>query len=441
MRWRPRCSPTPAVMASGGAAVHGEQVFSWKGPLPADQTWSVRGEVRRVRHRRGVWFVEFALEVADDQGRTLVEGSSSFLISGGRPPAGGATAEPEPPPHERARNQSASTAHRPDVGDTVPELFKSASRSDLIRYRGRHQGLESDPLGSPIRRRSGTPGSGGPRPGVRSLDLPGRNPCGRGDSPAAGGPGSASGSHSDPPAPLGSGGERTGEGPVRHASRLAGKDLGDGRDPGGPRLNATHRRPTARGYPCNPMSANPVERDDEHELVARARAGDRQAFSVLAERHQHQVFTLAMRLAGDHDLAADISQEALLRAWRGIGSFRGDARFSSWLYRITVNVTWTTLNRRRRTRHSPLEVVENRPAPPSSFDDPELALESANLRGRLRRALLVLPRRSRVVVVLRDVYGWSHSQIADALDISVSASKVRLHRARKRLRAILERSS
>lgn len=187
------------------------------------------------------------------------------------------------------------------------------------------------------------------------------------------------------------------------------------------------------------MDSLSVKRDDESQLLARAKAGDREAFSVLAERNQHQVFTLAMRLTGDHDLAADISQEALLRAWRGIGSFRGDARFSSWLYRITVNVTWTSLSRRRRTRHAPLEVVDNLAAPPSSFDSPELALESANLRGRLRRALLGLPQRSRVVVVMRDIYGWSHAQIAEALDISVSASKVRLHRARKRLRTVLER--
>ena len=180
--------------------------------------------------------------------------------------------------------------------------------------------------------------------------------------------------------------------------------------------------------------------DDEHELLARAREGDREAFSVLARRHQHQVFTLAMRLAGDHDLAADISQEALLRAWRGIGSFRGDARFSSWIYRITVNVAWTQLSRRKRTQESPLEVVENVAAPLSSFENPELALESANLRGRLRRALLRLPQRSRVVVVLCDVYDWSHAQIAESLGISVSASKVRLHRARKRLRTILENS-
>ncbi len=159
---------------------------------------------------------------------------------------------------------------------------------------------------------------------------------------------------------------------------------------------------------------------------------------MLAERHQHEVFTLALRLAGDSDLAADISQEALIRAWRGIAGFRGDARFSSWLYRITVNVAWTQLSRRRRTQHSSLELVENMPAPLSSFEHPELALESASLRRRLRRALLRLPERARVVVVLRDVYDWSHAEVAQALGISVSASKVRLHRARKRLREILE---
>jgi RNA polymerase sigma-70 factor (ECF subfamily) len=186
------------------------------------------------------------------------------------------------------------------------------------------------------------------------------------------------------------------------------------------------------------MGSESVKRDDEYELLARARAGERRAFSILAERHQHQVFTLALRLAGDRDLAADISQEALLRAWRGIGSFRGDARFSSWLYRITVNVAWTQLDRRRRTQNSPLEAVENMAAPLSSYDNPEMALETANLRGRLRRALLRLPQRARVVVVLRDVYNWSHAQIAEALGISVSASKVRLHRARKRLRTMLE---
>ncbi len=124
----------PAVTAAGGAAVHGEQVFFWKAPLRVDVTWSVTGEVKRVRHRRGIWFVDFALEVTDDQGKVMVEGASSFLIAGGRPPARSGTQETEPPPHQRADHQAAVAADLPEVGGRVSPLSKSASRSDLVRY-------------------------------------------------------------------------------------------------------------------------------------------------------------------------------------------------------------------------------------------------------------------------------------------------------------------
>ena len=124
----------PAVMAEGGAAVHGEQVFYWSAPLQADTTWSVIGAVNRVRHRRGVWFVDFALTVTDSIGRTMVEGKSSFLIAGGQPPARAAAVETEPSPHRRADNQPATSADPPEVGGETPTLTKSASRADLIRY-------------------------------------------------------------------------------------------------------------------------------------------------------------------------------------------------------------------------------------------------------------------------------------------------------------------
>lgn len=124
----------PAVMAEGGAAVHGEQVFSWRSPLRSEETWSVSGEVRRVRHRRGVWFVDFAQSVADRHGEVMVEGSSSFLIAGGRPPARGGAVEAEPPPHLRGANHTAGAAELPGVGAETPPLAKSASRADLVRY-------------------------------------------------------------------------------------------------------------------------------------------------------------------------------------------------------------------------------------------------------------------------------------------------------------------
>jgi len=124
----------PAVRAEGGAAVHGEQVFCWNAPLRAGEDWAVRGEVGRVRHRRGVWFVDFALRMTGSGGEPVVEGSSSFLIAGGEPPARSGTEEPEPPADHRAGNQRAVPAGLPGEGEEIPTLSKSASRADLIRY-------------------------------------------------------------------------------------------------------------------------------------------------------------------------------------------------------------------------------------------------------------------------------------------------------------------
>ena len=95
------------------------------------------------------------------------------------------------------------------------------------------------------------------------------------------------------------------------------------------------------------MTAGEVKRD-EQELIERARQGDRDAFADLVWRHQDTVHTLAMRLVGP-DLAADVAQEALIRAWRALPRFRGEAAFSTWLHRITVNTAWTL--RKRAARH------------------------------------------------------------------------------------------
>jgi len=124
----------PAIRAEGGAAVHGEQIFRWNAPLRAGEDWAVLGEVRRVRHRRGVWFVDFAVRMTGSGGEPVVEGESSFLIAGGEPPARSGTEEPEPPPDHRADNQRAVPAGLPGEGEETPVLSKSASRADLIRY-------------------------------------------------------------------------------------------------------------------------------------------------------------------------------------------------------------------------------------------------------------------------------------------------------------------
>ncbi len=183
------------------------------------------------------------------------------------------------------------------------------------------------------------------------------------------------------------------------------------------------------------MTASGVEPYEEREIVERAVAGDQAAFTELVRAHQHEVYTLAVRMVADRDLAFDVSQEAFVRAWRAIGRFRGDAKFSTWMHRITVNTAFSHRDRRKRTSADPLDAIYYEPE--SEALSPERAGESAAIRGPLEAAINELPDPLRAVVVLKDVYDWSHNEIAEYLDISVTAAKVRLHRARKALRIML----
>ncbi len=188
----------------------------------------------------------------------------------------------------------------------------------------------------------------------------------------------------------------------------------------------------------NPRPSPKVELVSD-ELVERARQGDAVAFSELVAIHQHEVYTLALRLVGNSALAADVSQEALIRAWRAMARFRGDAAFGTWLHRITVNAAWTQRSKAKRHLYVDLGAIEDRPDP-VLLNDPASVGERLEMRGRLSGAIAQLSETQRAVVVLRDVYGWSHAEISDALSISVTAAKVRLHRAHHRLRDLLRES-
>ncbi len=183
------------------------------------------------------------------------------------------------------------------------------------------------------------------------------------------------------------------------------------------------------------MQREQVEPQDPHDLVNRARDGDREAFGELVRIHQHEVYTLAVRLIRDRDMASDVSQEAFIRAWRAMPNFRGDAKFSTWLHRITVNTAWTHRTKQNRVRLDPLDGLNSEPE--STSLDPITAGEAASARPEIENALLELTEPIRAVVVLKDVYDWSHTEIAEHLDISVTAAKVRLHRGRKTLRSKL----
>jgi RNA polymerase sigma-70 factor (ECF subfamily) len=169
------------------------------------------------------------------------------------------------------------------------------------------------------------------------------------------------------------------------------------------------------------------------ELVAAAREGDRAAFEALVRATMADTYTLALRLTGDEEDARDVVQEAYLRAYRAIGRFRGDAAFTTWLYRITANCACTSLGRRSKHRHEVLG--DDAPLADEHPDTDPVAMATAGaLRDRVTDALADLPPRLRAVVVLRDVYDLPHEAIAAELGISVPAAKVRLHRARRRLR-------
>lgn len=180
----------------------------------------------------------------------------------------------------------------------------------------------------------------------------------------------------------------------------------------------------------------PRVQPDEAELIARAREGDSEAFGELVWRYRDTVFTLAVRLVGP-DLAGDVAQEALIRAWRAMPRFRGDAALATWLHRITVNTAWTM--RKRAARHDAQQLDET--VYDNAIDEatsPEKAGEMIEVRAGLKNAIEQLSPGQRAVLVLRDVYGWTHAEVARELGISHTTAKVRLHRARKRVRTLLE---
>ncbi len=168
-------------------------------------------------------------------------------------------------------------------------------------------------------------------------------------------------------------------------------------------------------------------------LVDQARDGDQRAFEELVRRTYADTYTLAYRLTGDEEDARDVVQETYLRVHKGLARFRGDAAFTTWLHRVTANCASTFLGRRGKHRHDPLPddtaIAESNPEA-----DPAHRADVGQLRSQLTDALRSLPPKLRTVVVLRDIYDLSHEAIAAELGITESAAKVRLHRARKRLR-------
>ena len=167
------------------------------------------------------------------------------------------------------------------------------------------------------------------------------------------------------------------------------------------------------------------------ELLEACRRRDPGAFEELVELTHRQVYTLAYRLVGDRHEAEDVAQDAYLRAYRSLRGFRGDARFETWLYRIVSNTAMTHL--RRRGRFGDL-LPEGQEVAAHVVSEPG---EESLGDSEITRALAALPDGQRVAVVLKDVYGFSCQEIAEQIGVSEGAVKVRLHRARRRLKELV----
>ncbi|WP_299025665.1 RNA polymerase sigma factor [uncultured Thermanaerothrix sp.] len=167
----------------------------------------------------------------------------------------------------------------------------------------------------------------------------------------------------------------------------------------------------------------------EDELVHRAQHGDRSAFAELVRRHHAHVIGVVYRLCGDPHLAEDAAQEAFVRAWLNLNSYRPLMPWRNWLYRIAVNVALDTLRRERHTL-AINQVPEARDRQP----DPQALLEQKEREHLVRQAILALPPTTRAVLVLREYGGLSYREIAEALDIPLGTVMSRLSTARQRLR-------
>jgi RNA polymerase sigma-70 factor, ECF subfamily len=172
------------------------------------------------------------------------------------------------------------------------------------------------------------------------------------------------------------------------------------------------------------------------EYVRRLQHGETDAFEILVRRHEKTIFNLVYRMLGDYDEAAETSQEVFLSAYRAIDRFRGDANFSTWLYRIALNHTSTrrkSLNRRRQ-RHMPIEDTEPVRDPQPG---PAETIEKKEIRERVQRALNTLEPDDATVILLRDLQDIPYEEVARLLEIPVGTVKSRLHRARQALKSQL----
>jgi RNA polymerase sigma-70 factor (ECF subfamily) len=181
----------------------------------------------------------------------------------------------------------------------------------------------------------------------------------------------------------------------------------------------------------------------DEDLVARATAGDLESFNQLVSRWERPIYALAYRTLGREEEARDVVQEAFLRAFRGLKGFKGEAKFSSWLYRITLNLCRDWVRRERRAPIvqvpegvDPVDMADAQASPEPSVED---LVADREMSAAVAKAMAELPEEQRTAIMLKEYHGLTFQEIADQLDCPLSTVKTRLYQGLSVLRRRLER--
>ena len=239
-------------------------------------------------------------------------------------------------------------------------------------------------------------------------------------------------------------------------SEERGVDLGEGRDPSRTQEDASLPFQALITDDCDGDSGDEAERRDQEKardlaLVERIQAGDDGAFAEILDLYQGRVFRIVRRIwQRERETAEDLCQEVFMRVFRGIPSFQGTSAFSTWVHRITVNVCITEIRSRKALKRDRPTLSLDAPLSGGDADDPlriepeatviepGQALETRELFEACRNAIETLPSMWRMILQLRDLEEKSYEEISEILELPIGTVRSRLHRARARVRALLD---
>ena len=193
------------------------------------------------------------------------------------------------------------------------------------------------------------------------------------------------------------------------------------------------------------MVAQQLDSSDDARLVSASQKGYQSAFECLVKRHQSMMLNIAFRMVNNYDDACDITQDSFLAAWRKIADFRGEARFSTWLPTIVINLSRTKLQQIRTNAgryacslNSPLPGTDSLPDPPSGTPSAHEQMEQAELRKAVQGCIGTLQPEFREVLILRDMQGLSYEEVSSSLGVKDGTVKSRLFRAREGVKDCLK---